>query len=391
VFEMRLLLCVVLLLTVAVLGDPDDYELHLLSNTSEALCLDGSPGGFYLRTPPTPSSSWVIHFEGGGWCTSLQDCAGRAQGDLGSSKGWPTHTLPGNDGGAHGFLSTDPAINPRFSEWNMVRFEYCDGASFAGYQEHPVLVNDSLLYFRGASILQESINALKNLGLDKASEIIITGCSAGGLSVYLHLDWIRSQFPKSVRIVGVPDSGFFMDLPDWSGKPSYTPLYQTVFKMQNATFVNDECLRSNGKLPWKCFFAQYTLPHIKTPLFLINPLVDSWQMGNIIRLPCLGQDNLTNCSSEELAAVTNFEDEMIKFVKPVKLQPSNGLFLYSCVTHCGACTDQRWTGAFVQGVAMQKAVASWYDGAPGSRETLIDSPWPSNLCTYNEIALIATE
>ena len=67
------------------------WALHLLDATEYPLaqCLDGSQGGFYF-SPGSGSgaSSWVIHTQGGGWCVSDADCAGRAKSALGSSSGW---------------------------------------------------------------------------------------------------------------------------------------------------------------------------------------------------------------------------------------------------------------------------------------------------------------
>ena len=52
-----------------------------------AQCLDGTPPGYHIQsTSAQDPSTWVIHLQGGGWCTSLQACAARAKGALGSSK-----------------------------------------------------------------------------------------------------------------------------------------------------------------------------------------------------------------------------------------------------------------------------------------------------------------
>eukprot|EP00035_Acanthoeca_spectabilis_P012007 m.211954 g.211954 ORF g.211954 m.211954 type:complete len:139 (+) comp15501_c0_seq1:3066-3482(+) len=51
-----------------------------------AVCLDGSPGGYYIR-PGTPNNSrWVVFHQGGGWCTNDEGCAARANTALGSSR-----------------------------------------------------------------------------------------------------------------------------------------------------------------------------------------------------------------------------------------------------------------------------------------------------------------
>ena len=58
-----------------------------------AVCLDGSPGAFYIRSPlrpdPRGKNAWVVFMEGGGWCFTDSNCYSRSLGDLGSSKGYP--------------------------------------------------------------------------------------------------------------------------------------------------------------------------------------------------------------------------------------------------------------------------------------------------------------
>ena len=50
----------------------------------------------------------------------------------------------------------------------------------------------------------------------------------GGLAVYLHIDYIRDRLPETTRVAALADAGFFLDLPDWNGVPSYTPHYRKV-------------------------------------------------------------------------------------------------------------------------------------------------------------------
>ena len=44
--------------------------------------------------------------------------------------------------------------------------------------------------------------------------------------------------------------------------------------------VNKDCLAyyTPTNDTWRCFFAEYTLPFIKTPLFVSQDLADSWQV-----------------------------------------------------------------------------------------------------------------
>jgi hypothetical protein len=165
-------------LSILVKGETDEFSLKLLDESTGALCLDGTPGGFYLRPSPTNSPNWLIHFEGGGWCVNEQDCLNRAQTDIGSSAKWPAQGVFPNDGGAHGFLSSDPTVNPTLHDWNMVHINYCDGASYAGFKQDPIQVQEKHVYFRGAVILDEIFNSLIGLGLSKAENLIVGGTSA---------------------------------------------------------------------------------------------------------------------------------------------------------------------------------------------------------------------
>ena len=52
-----------------------------------ARCLDGSRARYYLRpaSSKVSSSKWYVHQEGGGFCTSLEDCVARSKTSLGST------------------------------------------------------------------------------------------------------------------------------------------------------------------------------------------------------------------------------------------------------------------------------------------------------------------
>ena len=93
-----------------------------------AVCLDGTPPGYYFRpSQGCGATKWVIHLEGGGWCFDESSCYDRSMTDLGSSKNWrPSLSL-------YGFLSDDSTVNPDFYQWNVAYVKYCDGASFTGY------------------------------------------------------------------------------------------------------------------------------------------------------------------------------------------------------------------------------------------------------------------
>ena len=89
-----------------------------------ARCLDGSPASMFVQSGDgLLSDSFIIDFEGGGWCygsdadptNPLPDCAARAGSVFGSSAGLSeTMPYPG------GFLSSSAADNPDFHNWTKV-------------------------------------------------------------------------------------------------------------------------------------------------------------------------------------------------------------------------------------------------------------------------------
>ena len=72
------------------------------------------------------------------------------------------------------------------------------------------------LYFRGRRIIDESLKALSTqFGLAEADNVLLTGCSAGGLATYLHTDYVQTQleskWAKSMtKYKASSISGFFL-------------------------------------------------------------------------------------------------------------------------------------------------------------------------------------
>ena len=237
----------------------------LFDTTTSARCLDGSPAGYYRRAGRgSGASTFLIELEGGGWCVSLDDCVSRSKTDLGSSAAWPKTGSPTMDGGSHGLFSNDCTVNPHWCNATMIHVNYCDGASFAGHVDSVVNASATNLYFRGSDVLNSTLMALvQTEGMESATSVVLKGCSAGGLAVILHLDFVaefvRSVAPSAV-VVGVPDAGYFLDHNDTAGHSSYTPLYKWVANTQRVTGgVDAGCVAAYSATPdelWRCFMAQ---------------------------------------------------------------------------------------------------------------------------------------
>ena len=87
------------------------------------------------------------------------------------------------------------------------------GNSFSGNNDDAVVVDGNPLYFRGRRNLDAALADISaNYGYSKATKVLLSGCSAGGLSTFLHADYVNSLLPASVIQYGAaPISGFFLD------------------------------------------------------------------------------------------------------------------------------------------------------------------------------------
>lgn len=379
-------LAVVLGTAMGVFGrDAELWQLHKLDLDKHplAVCLDGSAGSFYMRKGSgSGQNSFLIHTQGGGWCLDPQGCYSRSQGDLGSSAALKSEVdcaIKGTKGnpcvhdGDSGLQSSLESENPEMFNWNKVYINYCDGGSYAGDVTEPVSVTvdgrEKRIYMRGRHILEGVYDTLisEGFGLNAAENLVISGTSAGGLAVYLHADYLRAKVlavsPKA-NVAAVPDAGFFLDYPSFSGEYLYTPNYKNVFAMQNASgFVNEDCMSHYSKdESWRCFMAQYTLPFVKTPVFVANSLMDSWSARNIMGLTCdpSGLNSSAICTEDEQVYVGKWREAVVSTLGPFLGKPGAGAWLVNCYQHPIVDLLHYWSEVTIQQTTLGATFWSWF-------------------------------
>jgi hypothetical protein len=286
------------------------------------------------------------------------------------------------DGGSNGMFSNDCAVSP-FCNATAIHMNYCDGSSFASSRGYDAA---SGLHFSGAFIFNATFARLLKLGLGDAEEIILKGCSAGGLAVYLHCDTFAAMLAAAgskARVVCMPDAGFFrMDYPTFANVPHYTPEQQWVYTYQGVTLLDASCVAAHAATndTWRCFFSEATLPFITTPLFVTQDLVDSWQMANVLALPCsLGKAGA--CNATELAAVSAFRASMLKAYAPLIASPTNGGYLSACYQHCHQNIAAVWTQELVANTTVRDAFMAWWTGKADG-VVLVDGEFGTNSKCY---------
>ncbi|KAJ0559959.1 putative pectinacetylesterase/NOTUM [Helianthus annuus] len=295
-----------------------------------------------------------------------------------------------------GVFSKKQSQNPGFYNWNRVIMRYCDGASFTG--------DATNLHYRGARIFNAIMKELLAKGLNHASNALLTGCSSGGLAAILYCDKFRAMLPETSRVKCVPDAGYFVHVKDISGKYHFQKFFNKIIKLHNSKINLPSSCTSKMK-SGLCFYPQFILPEIKTPVFVINSAYDSYQVQNILAPEEADRYdswsacklNTSNCSRTQLMKLYGhyskrtlnalcivhpnidraskilvfFSDFRSDFIKALRSgmgrskfnSTSRGLFINSCYSHCQTGFQASWLGAAaskLDNMAIAEVVSDWF-------------------------------
>ena len=386
-----------------------------------AKCLDGSPPALYMKAAnttadPSAANKWVLFFKGGGWCYDETACYKRSKGIMGSSLQLNA-TQPKFGYGGGGPVGADPRENPSFAHFNRVIVWYCDGGSFTGDLTEPIVINGSKVWFRGRRNRDAVLGYLREEhGLGAATDVLVSGGSAGGLSAYIHADYIRStllpvntstpsdttpflastSFSASttrlntaarnatLKFRAAPVSGFFLNHRTMTGEAKHEADMRYVFNMMNSSGgVNRACAAAYSPVgeEWRCIFANESWSYSATPTFPINSAIDAYQLSDILEfngsrycaglnvgVPVVPGPQMSNCSTQELAVVARYEKDFLHDLQssPAFSRAGSGGFIESCVEHClGMAAGWCAVSDPHSGVTIQQAVSAWWDAPDG--------------------------
>ena len=318
-------------LAAAAIASPSARKYSLdLAKYPNARCLDGSPGAFYISLPATPSPRWYIYQRGGGFCTTLEDCETRSHTDLGSSLAahWPAAIdldsyaqfmgfdrnvtkNPLLSGFAHVFLvckcgvfGTAP-VEPRVGCPNLNAgptplhrcFSDCDGAYFSGSNSTRTVAprSGAVLHFRGQEIFEATVQTLvaeHGLGAAAATEVVLGGCSAGGIATFAHADWAgrvlaaAGALPRGTsRYSAFPISGYYLDVDYFTDQKRFPYAQSNVSASLDARCVAEQSAAS-PPTPHKCLVASVNARFLRTPTFVFQSKYDADQLASSFNPPC---------------------------------------------------------------------------------------------------------
>ena len=211
------------------------------------------------------------------------------------------------------------------------------------------------MYFRGKRIMDATLaTLLTDWEMNKATDIVISGGSAGGLATFAHSNYIANYVKSkgvNAKIVSLPNVGFFLDYNGYEGITNYGTGMEWVYTNMNAS---DSILDSDCVLGKDCIFPQNIAGGNVIPTFIFNSQYDAWQVINI-----LGTMNASLINDFGRNFTGLLIDNYLK-----KNDVNGGIFaafINSCCYHDGDYSTY-WTGLVIDGLSTAQAFDQFYKG-----------------------------
>ena len=393
-----------------------------LSGTN-ARCNDGSPAVMFIRPananyspsgkpqePLKASDKWVIYTQGGGSCSSAEDCLIRwcdAPGAASFESAGKMSSLGTEDAIVMntGIFNRDSANS--FSDYNHVYLFYCSSDSWIGSETQQGLVanfsSSSVTYdieFNGEAIINSAFATLRNgptapdasaaeayydtplPDLDEASEILLTGESAGGVGLRHHLDRLANELKQAnpkVSVYGVIDASFSPVLYganiDWSNAPysdyndyilnNRTPVVNDFWGV-DLTALDRSCVNnanpSHSQNPDVCADPSYLLEHeITTDYFL------RMDMNDPLPVPLYASPNLNpefwGLLPNQVDYLTTLSNQLVNLPDQT---PANraGIYAPNCGNHIALIQNRFFANTITSPleISFHDALRAWIEG-----------------------------
>ena len=367
-------------------------------------CLDGSPALYFISDEElAKTSKYVVWLEGGGACRNMSDCELRAKSKLGSSTPWPNEMLPPED-----ILKTDLSVNPDFAGFVHIFVPYCSGDIWVGQAKealNPFIdstesnLSQWVGYFQGHMIIEQLLDQV--IGDAVVDELILTGCSAGGMGTFYNCDYVAAKFNES-KVRCRPEAGYF-GLPiatypsftagtkekpaqmhhlgsGWSFSINPWSLESPESKACQAASSSptDDCPAMQKGINVCCALPPYIYPYIQTPMFVSENTADAYQVFEQGQCP----RSKTEKTKEYIDYLRNIlVSSMNKVIVRGSKRSQDGVFAPACLRHCMYWTAEENMAATIRGKSLQQAFGDWYyeRGSPGSFMYLNNSSDPRQL------------
>ena len=360
--------------------------LTLLKAYPDAVCMDGSPGGYYHQpaTAAADRDKWVIHLEGGGECNDETTCKKKMSTALGSSTKFHPEFQP------YQLASSDPDESPVMYSWNHVFVPYCSqdihsgqspepnewGVRFAGHRIVEAIVSDLMTNSSssgggGGGSGNTNTNTSTNtradeLGLAAASTVVLSGGSAGGIGTWINVEWLAAQLPKETLVIAAPIAGYYFYAYPYDGPghtssglgdfrvpawPGHVKLWHSFVPTACATALAADPVRAAG-----CLLSNNSAAYVTVPIFVTEAQSDYVQLLYHDWVPPGPASKVSNASAPS-PVKTYMEEWKANQTLGMRanLKPDDGWFNPACYIH----TEFTHKAPLIGGVSYVVAFNSW--------------------------------
>ena len=255
----------------------------------DAICNDGSEAVYYFRPSQTESANWKIHLQGGGNCSTEEDCNMRANvtaenvtidPELGgvflpftSSLSYPDQL------DIEGIFSLDVDLNPIFSQYNHVYIPYCSSDSH--YGDRSASAETFGFHFKGKKIISAIVEDLQKphiIGSQNLAEselVVISGTSAGGRGVQQNLDRMADSIGHE-NVYGIMDSSYYTHF--FLTDEERVGLSKRESDLWNGQY-DESCMELLGEDKHLCDRVELLTGSLGTPFFIHMDQYDEVALG----------------------------------------------------------------------------------------------------------------
>lgn len=344
----------------------------------QALCNDGTPAAYVLRPGVGAAAKrWVLLLQGGDNCYDQPTCSSRAAGAPNMVSSAPYVGASASTVPMDGIQSADPAVNPDFYDATQVQALYCSSDYWSGTRAATGAFNPDTVgtwNFQGRAILSAVVADLeKNHGLSTASELLLTGQSAGGVGVFAMVNDVVKLLPSQVRFVASTDAGFGSPAQDYDPNSTTAPYTATGSQKEQLDLAEGATLWAGhgdsacasaaaANAQASCYEGSTLLAPggtITLPMLVVEAQQDSVQLG-VAGVP-QAQLNSANFTPQQSSYVQYFAQQMRSGLDGTNSGVS--LFAPDLLQHTQTDTAGLFGTAYTfssGSLSPQAAVKAWY-------------------------------
>lgn len=165
----------------------------------ESRCMNDTPTGIGVNLNPA-SNKVLIFLNGGNACFNQTTCFITANTD-----GYGETKFNTERGGLNASAFDRGAAENIFADWSYVYLPYCSGDVFGGARDSSTIAGTRWTFVGYRNVGQFLERLVPTFG--GATDVVITGVSAGGFGAMLNFDRVQRAFGASVRVTLINDSG----------------------------------------------------------------------------------------------------------------------------------------------------------------------------------------